>query len=200
MLPNRLVQRLIHQQWPPNLIRWVQTFLTKRSASIQLDGTLGQSFPLTGSLPQGSPVSPILFMLYLELLFSGPQLPGTLQRRGYADNGRITAQFNSLEDNCNILAQELLAVRQWCQDKHISLDLKKTELIYFSRKKNNSNPSLRILPTSSETITHHTDNMLAPTPLRGSLRWLGVYFDRKLTFRQHVTIIAQKGKKTAQAL
>ena len=61
VLPNRLTGHLMQQHRPINLISWVQSFLTGRAASIQLDGITGQPFPLAGSLPQGSPVSPILF-------------------------------------------------------------------------------------------------------------------------------------------
>ena len=200
VLPNQLINRLIQQSWPPNLINWVRSFLSNRLASIQLDGIPGQKFPLTGSLPQGSPVSPILFMLYLQPLFAATKAPGTLKRRGYADDGRITAVSTNLEANCSILQQEFARIQQWCQEEHIPLDLKKTELMHFSRKQNLDNPGLQILPTTGGTNTASHGCTLAPVPISGSLRWLGVYFDRKLTFRHHVMKMAQRGRITAQGL
>ena len=41
VLPNRLTSRLMQQQWPRNLINWVQSFVTKRSASIRLNCKTG---------------------------------------------------------------------------------------------------------------------------------------------------------------
>ena len=152
VLSNRLLQRLIEQQWPTNLISWVQSFLSQRSASIQLGGIKEQPFPLTGSLPQGSPAFPILFMLYLKLLFAAPKTLSTLQRKGYADNSRISAKSITLTRNCQLLEQEFQAVRQWCQEEQIPLNFKKTNLMHFSRKRNNDNPSMQVLPTLSKTI------------------------------------------------
>ena len=200
VLPNRLLQRLIEQQWPTNLISWIQSFLSQYLASIQLDGIKGQPFPLTGSLPQGFPASPILFMLYLKLLFAAPRTLGTLQRKSYANDGRISAKFTSLTRNCQLLEQEFQAVRQWCQEKQISLNLKKIDLMHFSCKRNNNNSSMQVLPTLSKTVIGSQIDVLLPIPLKDSLRWLGIHFDQKLTFHQHSTIIAQKGKKAAQAL
>ena len=177
ILPNRLASRLIQQGWPPNLISWVKTFLTGRSASIRLDGSTGTPFPLTGSLPQGSPASPILFMLYLQPLFSTSAAPGVLRRKGYADDGRITAKSDCLEKNCRTLEREFLDVRQWCEKEQIPLDPKKIELMHFSRKRNNNNPELQILPTAGKTTASGQSSTLMPIPLGGALRWLGVLYD-----------------------
>ena len=114
--------------------------------------------------------------------------------------GLITAKSDNLEKNCHILEKELLDVRQWCENENIPLNSKKIELIHFSRKQNPSNPELQILPTFGETTAGFQTNTLMSIPLGQSLRWLGVYFDQKLTFRQHVVAMAQKGKTAAQAL
>ena len=39
---------------------------------------------------------------------------------------------------------------------------------------------------------------IQPTPSGGALRWLGVWFDRKLSFKAHVAARAAKAKKDAR--
>src|SRR6266480_3389130 len=66
VLPGLLIRRLQDQKWPCNIQKWVASFLTDRSATIKLDGISGNTLLLSHGLPQGSPASPILFMLYIE--------------------------------------------------------------------------------------------------------------------------------------
>jgi reverse transcriptase-like protein len=73
--PNRMVRRLVDQGWPNKVCRWVQSFTNRREADLTLDGQTGDMSPLGGSLPQGSPISSILFMLFMAPLFlRGPHL------------------------------------------------------------------------------------------------------------------------------
>jgi hypothetical protein len=99
VLPGRMVKRLQEQGWPPNLVRWVESFMTGRTGRIRMDGLLGDSFGIPAGVPQGSPVSPILFMLFIQPMF----FLGTLQRRrarmGYADDIALLSAGASLESN-----------------------------------------------------------------------------------------------------
>jgi hypothetical protein len=83
VLPSRLVRRLREQGWPDHLIRWVTSFATDRRVCIRLDGDIGPETQIDCGLPQGSPVSPILFMLYISPLFS---LDDPSKNFGYADD------------------------------------------------------------------------------------------------------------------
>ncbi|ODM14227.1 hypothetical protein SI65_10361 [Aspergillus cristatus] len=63
VLQGRLIQRLRSQGWPPTVLRWASSFTQDRTAAIRLDGHQSPTFTVPAGLPQGSPVSPILFML-----------------------------------------------------------------------------------------------------------------------------------------
>ena len=66
-------------------------------------------------------------------------------------------------------------------------------LLHFSRKKGDSNPS------TTPKVT--TSNMtMAEDPTTPYLRWLGVFFDKKLSYKWHVRIRAEKAMKVAKAL
>jgi len=193
VLPGRLVQRLKQQGWPDNLVRWVSCFTTQRSASLRLDDEAGAYFQVPSGLPQGSPVSPILFMLFIQPLF----LLGNKERRrarlGYADDVALLTASDSLEGNGRVLSRDVGDIMQWARQEGLTFDTKKTELIHFSRKKSDENPALLLQLAEGEHVVE-------PTAIGGSMRWLGVWFDRKLSFKAHVGTLAAKAKRTAAGI
>ena len=53
----------------PDICRWVESFMTDRNVRIVIDGTEGQDRAVETGIPQGSPVSPILFAVYISGVF-----------------------------------------------------------------------------------------------------------------------------------
>lgn len=189
VLPNRMAHRMLDQGWPPHVVRWTLSFLSGRTAAIRHDGAVDEPKELPGSLPQGSPVSPVLFQLFMQPLFAA-RTPLALRRAGYADDGRLSAEGPTLDGNVAVLEAELADVEAWCAADGVELDYAKTGLIHFSRKRGTENPPIRL--PSGETV--------AATDPRESLRWLGVHFDRTLSFGPHVRTAAAKASKAADAL
>ena len=83
VLHNRLLRRMQAQGWPPQLLKWTASFLSGRSAQIRYPGGVTEPIPLACGVPQGSPASPVLFMLYLA---EGLQKGSRRCRFGYADD------------------------------------------------------------------------------------------------------------------
>jgi ribonuclease HI len=190
VLPGRLVHRLRSQGWPDNLAHWVASFVTGRVVQIRIDGEIG---PITGilcGLPQGSPVSPILFMLYLAPLF---RLGSPKTRFGYADDAAILAISLSLEANCQSLSTSLQEALVWGTKEGITFAPDKYELIHFSRRKDDQDPSRTpSVVAGPVTVSENTK--------RPYLRWLGVLFDKRLSFKYHVGEATSKALKVANAL
>jgi hypothetical protein len=128
VLPGRLIHRLRSQGWPDNLIRWVASFITGRSAQIRLDGELGPIIEILYGLPQGLLVLPILFMLYLSPLF---RLGRPKARFGYIDDAAILVISPSLKTNCRNLSGSLQEALNWGSAEGITFTPDKYELIHF---------------------------------------------------------------------
>ncbi|KAL2890009.1 RNA-directed DNA polymerase from mobile element jockey [Ceratocystis lukuohia] len=179
ILPNRMVTRLMEQRWPSNLCKWVQSFLDDRTAQISLDGTTETPGPTSGSLPQGSPISPILYMLFMAPLYR----PWQRNLRGYMDDGLWIADGETLNQNIKGLRTVMGITTRWCEDNGLALDHNKTGLLHLTTAKSTSyNPDLEVpgIPT------------IKATPQQGALKWLGVYFDRRLNFNAQANHVKNK--------
>lgn len=65
---DKLCAELERQGVEPQLQSWVRTFMTERQAKLRFDGEEGEWRAVATGIPQGSPVSPILFNLYISSL------------------------------------------------------------------------------------------------------------------------------------
>lgn len=188
VLPGRLFLRLREQGWPFQLCNWVLSFVTDRKVCIRLDGQLGPQQSIKCGLPQGSPVSPILFMLYISPLF---KIDGMRKSFGYADDVAILETSPSLEENSARIGTTINRALDWGKSEGVTFDPSKSELIHFSRKRKDKNNNPPVL-TNEFPITA---NLKQPY-----VKWLGIHFDRKLTFKEHACIQAAKALRVVKAL
>src|SRR5215469_3636034 len=97
---------------PRSLIKWIYSFLSNRKVLLAFDGESSQTMPINIGIPQGSPISPILFAIYVRFLYDFSNEVGdkksTLELArylSYVDDNSITISSDSHEKNCRILEQ-----------------------------------------------------------------------------------------------
>ena len=183
VLRNRLVLRLREQGWPDHLARWAGSFMSGRSARVRYQDTLTSSSPLECGLPQGSPVSPILFLLYTEPIY---RLGNPQGRFGYADDTAILSIGDTVDETAAMASSSIDEMMRWGATNGVSFDSKKTEVMHFSRNKLRTALAVR-----------HGDIEKHPEP---ALRWLGIWLDSRLSFRIHVEKWAAKAQAVAYHL
>lgn len=188
VFPGRLVTLLREHGWPCNLCDWIGSFVTERSISIILDSETGLTQDLNRGLPQGSPASPFLFMLYISPLF---WLKSLQKAFGYADDIAILESSPSLEENPTKIEIAINHALEWGQQEGITFEPSKSELLHFSRRYKDKSKSPPV-KTKRFTITESDERLY--------LKCLVVHFDRKLTFKSHVTIQTSKALNVTHAL
>ena len=107
-------------------------FCYQAYSRIRLDRVTIPPEPVTCRLLQGSPTSPILFILFISPIYF---LQGATERNQYryADNIALRATGRSAAENAVQLAQALQAILDWGAAEGITLDPSKSELIYFAQ-------------------------------------------------------------------
>ena len=102
--PTRLLDTLRKKGLPPWIVQWTQAFITDRSSSLVIQGHETAHFSVQAGVPQGSPLSPILFLFYTSELLEICNRPKEgLSGIGFADDVNLLAYSQSTETNCQVL-------------------------------------------------------------------------------------------------
>ncbi|MBW0590791.1 hypothetical protein O181_130506 [Austropuccinia psidii MF-1] len=106
---KRLIHLLIAQNCPPYLYLIIDSFLTDRTTKLCLDQYISHEFNIPTGLPQGSPLSVILYLLYnSDLLIPGPpSLAKDTTSIAYVDDVTHLLAANSLKEGMEELGKVL---------------------------------------------------------------------------------------------
>jgi len=69
MAKGNLIKRMEEMGFEADLVRWVESFMEDGKVIMSMDGKEGDSMNVETGVPQGSPVSLVLFFIYLSGLF-----------------------------------------------------------------------------------------------------------------------------------
>lgn len=189
---SRLTKRLWEQNIPITLIRWVASFLNERTAAIRLDGQTGKQEVIEIGVPQGLTVAPILFMLFtvpLFKLFHGRNKQPGLTIRGYVDDELLRAKAQKEELGAKMIESAFAKVKKGADENGMIFDPYKFEAIHFSRRNAFSNQEIRLPPLISPR--HNIpERVVRPVGKKASMRWLGVFYDSRLSFKDHANKLA----------
>lgn len=154
------------------LISWIDSFLTNRKLKLAFDNEImNNSVSINAEIPQDSSILSILFLIYISQLF---KCNSNLAVRliSYIDNIAIVVLSKIIQENCKLLQYTARKLINWRKNHYIEFDMKKTELIHFSHSNKSLKYSVRIMNNSIFS--------------KEMVRWLGIWLDRKLSFKIHV--------------
>jgi hypothetical protein len=186
--PIRLLDTLRQKGFPGWVVRWVRAFMTDRETTLVIQGQETAAFPVPAGVPQGSPLSPILFLFYNSELLDLCQRPKEgLTAVGFADDVNMLAYSRSTETNCKILEAGHARCLDWARRHGMRFAPTKYELIHFTRgRKFNLEACVRLGDTEKR-----------PSP---DVRVLGVWLDTKLRWSAHLREVQSKASAQTGAL
>ena len=158
---------------PPCFARWTQSFLSDRRACVVYQNHKSRSFRVRRGVPQGSVLGSVLFSLFISDFPAS--LPSSVSCSLYADD--LVIWSSSPRPHCGDASQgALFRLERWSEYWCLPLYLSKCEASFFS-----VNPYQANLHFLGFRLCFN------PTPI-----FLGVTFDRTLSFSKHVSSLKAK--------
>jgi hypothetical protein len=184
---DRLLQRLRARGIPPALVRWIDAFCSERTATILVNGHTSQQQPLPqAGLPQGSPLSPILFLFFNADLVQH-KLTANGGSMAFVDDYSAWVTGPSAEANREGIQAIIDRAMDWERRSGATFEGEKTVIIHFTRRPDRV--SSRPFSIKGEAI--------AP---KETAKILGVIMDSGLRYVQHIGKATTKGLLAAMEL
>ncbi len=112
-------------------------------------------------------------MIYTRFLFAKLKINVNIETSSFVDDIVIYTSSKKIDTNCERLNQAIQVAFNWARENVVKFDDSKSEMIHFELKKE---MSLNTITLSNQTTLKS----------QKSVKWLGIYIDRKLTFKEHV--------------
>jgi ribonuclease HI len=184
--PERLLHNLRKRRVDRRITAWISSFLCDRTTTLKLQEFTAPSAPIKTGIPQGSPVSPILYLFYNADLIEACKTQDT-EAVGYIDDVSTLAVGPTAQRNCKTLKKIHQKAEKWAVKHGSQFAPAKYELVHFTRDPGkNSTHALR-LPQATIKASE-------------SCRYLGIQMDTKLRWNYHREKVEAGATKRLSAL
>ena len=157
------------------------SFLSNRKQYVSINGFNSSEKYFTCEVPQGSPLGPLLFILYINDLHFSMKQSSTSH---FADDTCISFSATKIKTLETVLNNDLRTLTDWLQANRLSLNADKSKLIIFKSKQKRITYTFSIKLNGSKLIP--TDNV----------KYLGLYIDQNLSFDFQVNQLSKKLSRT----
>jgi len=153
-----------------------------------VDGFRSERYAINTGIPQGSPLSPILYLFYNADLIEECNKEESVGSTGYIDDVAILAWGNTTEETCQKLGKALGKAQHWATTHASVFAPEKFQLTHFTRARKRIDTAKPIQTAWGEVKPKTT------------CKYLGLTLDMKLQWNAHVEELQQKVTKTVNAM
>lgn len=176
--------KMLQLSIPPRLVNIICNLLMARSISVRVQGSLLPSRTVWKGLPQGSVLSPLLYSFYTADLDSSCSSECNILQ--YADDIALYYSSDSISECSVRLNCAIQYLNDWLTDHGLSLSVSKTSVVVFTRK--------RMIPDIGIVLGNNT------LEVSDRVKFLGIYFDSRLSGTVHINYIRDKCEKAVNIL
>jgi exonuclease III len=178
---NILLKKIANYGIRGTQLKWFYSYFQSRTQRVMCNGAMSENGYITHGVPQGSNLGPLLFLLYINDLAN---VSTTMYFILFADDTNIFYSNSSWRSLMETVNHELINVSTWFAANRLTLNIDKTNFIIFK--------SHRKIKTID--ITLKIDGV--PITQVESTKFLGVYVDQHLTWKDHINYISSKIAKS----
>ena len=184
----KLAQRMANLGIDNDLIGWTQSFLIGRSVELVIDGFTNPRQKVETGIPQDSPVSPILFLIYISNVFSAVEAKlSNVTCVSFVDDLAFLTSDYFINKIATMLEKPGKIALQWGTSNSVTYDMSKTVAILFFNarwpKLVRQIAKIR-LKIGGEVVFFNKE----------ATQWLGTWLDNRFNFASHVSERMKKAK------
>lgn len=160
-------------QWKigPNIFQYVRNYLTNRKLKVRANSVYSNTYPLNNGIPQGSPISVILFLIAYNKLCGLITLHKEISFISYADDFVIIKKQGKTKNQDIDIKPLLDDILSWCEYSGARLSVEKCKHLHICRK-HNCKPQLLCGISRISTVE--------------SLKILGLTFNKQFRWNTHI--------------
>lgn len=180
-----LIYKLGMMGFPDHVRKLVASFCTDRSFIVRIGSERSTTRPIPAGCPQGSALSPVLYTIYTADI----PTPKNTEMLTFADDTAVIVASKQSRGVKNKLTKAIVSLNSYFNRWHIKANADKTQFLYvpFDRR-------ARRLPNGPILFDQHE---LIPT---NTIKYLGVIFDKRLKFHEHIEMLRARVLFCAKAL
>jgi len=186
---GNLIKRMEEMGFEADLVRWVESFMEDRKVIMSMDGKEGDSMDVETGVPQGSPVSLVLFVIYLSGLFDQVEKKEDecgSERISFVDDVAWVVEDEDVGECTQQLERCAAETTIWAEKNACRFDIEKMEAMLFTRRRKNKEPKMNAqIRVGNHEVSYNNE----------ATSWLGVWLDDMLTLNDHTKKTLAKARK-----